>query len=386
MVDEPIQKPKRPLFSSGPCPKPVAWNIAELSKAIVGRSHRSKLGRQRLQSALSTTRELLQLPEDYLLAIVPGSDTGAFEMAMWSLLGQRGVDVLAFDSFGKDWMQDVINHLNLNDVKCYEAPYGELPDLTRVDSKRDVVFVWNGTTSGVRVPDGAWIADDRQGLTLCDATSAIFAMQLPWEKLDVITYSWQKVLGGEAAHGMLILSPRAVERIETYQPPWPIPKLFRLTKDKNLNNDVFEGATINTPSMLCVEDYLFSLRWARSVGGLSGLIQRTQANFALIQTWVEQSDDIDFLAKDPTLRSPTSVCLRITNQDFVTQAETTQRELCKKICHLLENEKVAYDINGYRNAPPGLRIWCGPTVEAEDIKNLLPWLGWAIKISVYEYL
>ena len=382
MTNKPIQKPTRPLFSSGPCPKPQSWNAAALSNAFVGRSHRSKLGHQRLKSALRKTREILQLPEDYLVAIVPGSDTGAFELSMWSLLGQRGVDVLAFDSFGKDWLKDITTYLKLSDVNCHEAEYGELPDLTKVDCNRDVVFVWNGTTAGVKIPNSDWINDDRDGLTLCDATSAIFAMELPWEKLDVITYSWQKVLGGEAAHGMLILSPRAVQRIETYQPTWPIPKLFRLTKDGSLNKNIFDGATINTPSMLCVEDYIFSLDWARSVGGLQGLIQRTQANFALIKTWVEETQGIEFLAKDPLLCSSTSICLRITSQDFINQTEDKQRKLCKKICNLLEDEKVAYDINGYRNAPPGLRIWCGPTVEAEDIKNLLPWLDWAIDLHI----
>ncbi len=379
MQAKPNKKPNRPLFSSGPCPKPITWTASELSNAIVGRSHRSKIGRQQLQHALSMTRELLQLPDDYLLALVPGSDTGAFELAMWSLLGQRGVDVLAFESFGKDWLQDIKYHLKLKDVNFYEAPYGELPNLLQVNPHRDVVFVWNGTTSGVRIPNGEWIADNRQGLTLCDATSAIFAMKLPWTKLDVITYSWQKVLGGEAAHGMLILSPRAVERLETYQPPWPIPKLFRLTTDKALKKDLFEGATINTPSMLCVEDYLFSLNWAQSAGGLSGLIERTQKNYELIQNWVQETNYIDFLAKDFISRSSTSVCLRITDQEFVKKTVDMQRELCKKLCQLLEDERVAYDINGYRNAPPGLRIWAGPTVEADDIKDLLPWLEWAIK-------
>ncbi len=272
----------------------------------------------------------------------------------------------------------------MKDVNFYEAPYGELPNLLQVDPHRDVVFVWNGTTSGVRIPNGEWIADNRQGLTLCDATSAIFAMKLPWTKLDVITYSWQKVLGGEAAHGMLILSPRAVERLETYQPPWPIPKLFRLTTDKALKKDLFEGATINTPSMLCVEDYLFSLNWAQSAGGLSGLIERTQKNYELIQNWVQETNYIDFLAKDFISRSSTSVCLRITDQEFVKKTVDMQRELCKKLCQLLEDERVAYDINGYRNAPPGLRIWAGPTVEADDIKDLLPWLEWAIK-SLIKY-
>lgn len=379
MQAKPIKKPNRPLFSSGPCPKPVTWTVAELSNAIVGRSHRSKIGRQRLQHALSMTREILQLPEDYLLALVPGSDTGAFELALWSLLGLRGVDVLAFDSFGKDWLQDIKYHLKLNDVNFYEAPYGELPNLSQVDTHRDVVFVWNGTTSGVKIPNGEWIANNRQGLTLCDATSAIFAMELPWTKLDVITYSWQKVLGSEAAHGMLILSPRAVQRLESYEPPRPIPKLFRLTKDKVLKKDLFEGATINTPSMLCVEDYLISLNWAQSVGGLLGLIQRTQANYALIQSWVQKTDYIDFLAKDPITCSTTSVCLRISDPEFVKKPVNIQRELCKKLCQLLEDERVAFDINGYRNAPPSLRIWAGPTVEADDIKDLLPWLDWAVK-------
>ena len=379
MQTKPIKKPNRPLFSSGPCPKPVSWTVAELSNAIVGRSHRSKIGQQRILHALSMTREILQLPDDYMLALVPGSDTGAFELALWSLLGQRGVDVLAFESFGKDWLQDIKSHLKLNDVHFYEAPYGELPNLSQIDPHRDVVFVWNGTTSGVKIPNAEWIADDRQGLTLCDATSAVFAMELPWTKLDVITYSWQKVLGGEAAHGMLILSPRAIQRLESYKPPWPIPKLFRLTIDGALKKDLFEGATINTPSMLCVEDYLYSLNWAQSVGGLSGLIERTQKNYELLQNWVQETDYIEFLAKDPISRSSTSVCLRITHQEIVKQSIDSQRELCKKLSQLLEAEQVAFDINGYRNAPPGLRIWAGPTVEAEDIKDLFPWLEWAIK-------
>ena len=379
MVDKPKQKPSRPHFSSGPCPKPNTWNVGVLSDAFVGRSHRSKQGCQRIQSALSLTRKLLQLPDDYLLAIVPGSDTGAFELAMWSLLGQRGVDVLAFDSFGKDWLTDITEFLKLDDVVRYEAAYGELPELTQLDGQRDIVFVWNGTTSGVKIPNGDWIADDREGLTICDATSAVFAMQLPWTKLDVITYSWQKVLGGEAAHGMLILSPRAVERLESYQPPWPIPKLFRITKDEKINLELFNGATINTPSMLCVEDYLYSLNWVQSEGGLQGLISRTQTNFDEIKNWVKDSDAVDFLAKELALCSPTSVCLRITHPYFVNQSDDMQRDLCKKLSQLLEDESVAYDINGYRNAPAGLRIWCGPTVEVDDIKALIPWLEWAIK-------
>ena len=379
MSVKPTNKPNRPLFSSGPCPKPSTWNAAVLSHAFLGRSHRSKPGRLRLQKALTLTRELLQLPDAYLLAIVPGSDTGAFELAMWSLLGQRGIDVIAFDSFGKDWLIDVTNHLKLKDVHCHESTYGELPELSRIDGERDTVFVWNGTTSGVKIPNAEWISDNRSGLTLCDATSAVFAMQLPWEKLDVITYSWQKVLGGEAAHGMLILSPRAVKRLESYQPPWPIPKLFRLTKGKKLINRVFDGATINTPSMLCVEDYLNSLNWAQSKGGVSGLIQRTQTNFDLVSDWVEKTEYIEFLATDSELRSPTAVCLKITASGFKNEPESSQRNLCKKICQLLEDEGVAFDINGYRTAPPGLRIWCGPTVEAEDVKALLPWLNWAIE-------
>ena len=381
-MDKPRQKTNRPFFSSGPCPKPSTWNVDELSKAFVGRSHRSKLGQQRIQSALSLTRELLKLPEDYLLAIVPGSDTGAFELAMWSLLGQRGVDVLVFDSFGKDWLTDVTQFLKLSDVVCHEAVYGELPELTEVDFRRDIVFVWNGTTSGVRIPNGDWITDDREGLTLCDATSAVFAMQLPWAKLDVITYSWQKVLGGEAAHGMLILSPRAIERLKSYQPTWPIPKLFRLTTDGKMNMDIFHGATLNTPSMLCVEDYLYSLKWAQSVGGLEGLISRTQTNFNIIHDWVKHTDTVEFLAKDTALCSTISVCLRITHPDFANQPEDIQRDLCKKLSQLLEDENVAYDINGYRKAPAGLRIWCGPTVEADDIRSLIPWIEWAIKIVI----
>jgi phosphoserine aminotransferase len=376
-LEKPGVRPRNPLFSSGPCTKRPGWKPEVLAQALVGRSHRGKEGKARLKYALDQTRSLLGLPPDYRIAIVPGSDTGAFEMAMWSLLGARGVDVLAWESFGHGWVTDVVKHLKLNNVRVVQADYGELPDLSQVDFERDVVFAWNGTTSGVRLPNADWIPHDRQGLTLVDATSAIFAQPIDWEKTDVVTYSWQKVLGGEAAHGMLILSPRAVDRLESYVPPWPLPKLFRMTKGGKLDRAIFEGETINTPSMLCVEDYLDCLRWAGTVGGLHGLTARADANASVIYEWIERTPWIANLAVDRATWSNTSVCLKIVDPDVMTLSDESQAAAAKDIAASLEREKVAYDIGSYRDAPPGLRIWTGSTVEADDLRALTPWLDWA---------
>ena len=364
----PTARPNNPNFSSGPCTKRPGWNPAALADAVVGRSHRSAPGKAKLAEVIDRSRSILGLPDDYRLGIVPASDTGAMEIAMWSMLGARGVDMLAWESFGAGWITDMTKQLKLEDVRHFEADYGLLPYLGQVDCDRDIVFTWNGTTSGVRVPNGDWIADDRAGLTLCDATSAVYAMELPWEKLDVVTWSWQKVLGGEAAHGMLALSPRAVERLESYAPPRPLPKLFRLTKGGALNEAIFKGATINTPSMLAVEDCLDSLRWAESVGGLSGLIARAEANLRAVENWVDRTDWIRFLPKDPSTWSCTSICLELPDDG---------PEVPARIARRLEEEGVAYDIDGYRDAPPSLRIWGGSTVETSDIEALLPWLDWA---------
>jgi phosphoserine aminotransferase len=344
---------------------------------VLGRSHRGKPGKARLKAAIDQTREVLQVPADYLIGIVPGSDTGAMEMAMWSLLGPRPVQLLAFESFGKDWVTDVVKQLKLADVQVLDAPYGALPDLSQVRPDADLVFTWNGTTSGVRVPNADFIAADRQGLAICDATSAAFAQDLDWAKLDVVTYSWQKALGGEAAHGVLILSPRAVERLESHSPAWPMPKLFRMTKGGKLNAEIFEGATINTPSMLCVEDYLDALRWAKDEGGLPALRGRADANFAAIAAWVDQRAWVDFLAEDPATRSNTSVCLKVVDPKIVALSPDAQADFAKKLAALLEKEGAAYDIGGYRDAPAGLRIWCGSTVETADVQALTPWLDWA---------
>ena len=376
-MSEPQRRPANPNFSSGPCAKRPGWSPAMLADAAVGRSHRSKIGKAKLSAVIDRSRSLLGLPDDYLLGVVPASDTGAIEMAMWSLLGARGVDMLAWESFGAAWVTDATKQLGLADCRVLEAPYGDLPDLGAVDPDRDVVFTWNGTTSGVRVPDGDWIADQRGGLTLCDATSAAFAMDLPWHKLDVATWSWQKVLGGEAAHGMLALSPRAVARLESYTPPRPLPKIFRLAKGGKVIAGVFRGETINTPSMLCVEDALDSLGWAEGIGGLPALIARSEANLAAIAGWVARTDWIDFLARDPAVRSSTSICLVIVDPWFRALPSDQQQAVPKRIAALLEQRDVAYDINGYRDAPPGLRIWGGGTVETADIEALLPWLDWA---------
>ena len=373
----PSARPHNPNFSSGPCAKRPGWHPGVLAGAFLGRSHRSAEGRARLREVIERSRSVLGIPADYRVGIVPASDTGAVEIALWSLLGARGVDMLAWESFGRHWVVDVMHQLRLEDVRLHEAPYGALPDLAAVDPGRDVVFAWNGTTSGVRVPDGAWLAPGRAGLAITDATSAAFAMDLPWPRLDAVTWSWQKALGGEAQHGMLALSPRAVARLESHVPPWPLPKLFRLTKGGRLNEAIFHGETINTPSMLCVEDALDGLCWAEAEGGLPGLIARAEANLATITAWVEATPWVEFLAADARTRSTTSVCLSVVDAGFSALGEAEQRTVCRRLAGLLADEGVAYDINGHRDAPPGLRIWTGATIERADIEALLPWLDWA---------
>jgi len=367
ITDKPATRPRNPCFSSGPCAKRPGWTLEGLANAALGRSHRSALGKAKLGEVIERSRALLGVPRDYRIGIVPASDTGAVELALWSLLGPRGVDVLAWESFGEAWAADISTQLRLDDVRLFEAPYGGLPDLSQASPDRDIVFAWNGTTSGVRVPDGKWIAADREGLTICDATSAAFAMALPWHKLDVTTWSWQKALGGEAQHGMIALSPRAVERLQTHRPKWPLPKIFRLIQDGRLNEGIFAGETINTPSMLAVEDHLDALKWAERLGGLPALIARSEANLAAIEAWVARTQWPAFLAADKPQRSCTSVCLKI-----VDPAVTP-----RKLAALLEAEKVAFDIDAYRHAPPGLRICAGATVETEDLRALFPWLDWA---------
>ena len=380
MLQKPARRPARPFFSSGPCAKIPGWSPEILKTAVTGRSHRSTLGKARLKQALSLTAEVLEVPRDYRVGIVPASDTGAVEMALWTLIGKRGVDMLAWESFGQGWVNDVQKQLKLKDVRAMVAPYGELPDLAKVDFDRDVVFAWNGTTAGVRVPNGEWIAEDRRGLTICDATYAVFAQDIDWAKLDVATYSWQKVLGGEAQHGMLILSPRAVERLESYIPPWPLPKLFRLTRNGKLMQDLFEGATINTPSMLCLEDYLDALAFVQSVGGVGGTIARSDANAQVIAGWVAHTSWVDFVARKPETRSNTSVCLKIVDADVMALPDSVRTDVPRRITALLDAEDVAKDIGAYRHAPPGLRIWAGATVERRDVEALLPWLDWAFAV------
>lgn len=375
-IERPATRPANPRFSSGPCAKPPTFELNKLAGAALGRSHRAAIGKDKLKAAIEGTRELLGIPADYRIGIVPASDTGAVEMALWSLLGERKVEMLAWESFGAGWVTDVVKQLKI-DAEVKTTDYGQIVDLASIDFNNDVVFTWNGTTSGVRVPNGDWIADDRAGLTICDATSAAFAMDLPWDKLDVTTFSWQKVLGGEAAHGMLILSPRAVERLESYTPAWPLPKIFRLTKGGKLIEGIFTGATINTPSMLAVEDYLFALDWARSVGGLQGLIARADANAQAILEFCDQNDWIDNLAEDPATRSNTSVCLKFTDPRIRDGAS-----FAKAVATRLEAENVALDIGAYRDAPAGLRIWCGGTVETSDIQAMLPWLKWAFEAEI----
>lgn len=377
-MSKPASKPNVAHFSSGPCAKRPGWTIEALKDAATGRSHRAKIGKAKLEEVITRTRALLGVPADYRIGIVPGSDTGAVEMAMWSLLGQRGVDMVAWESFGQDWITDVAKQLKLDDVRTHTADYGKLPDLSKVDTVgRDVVFTWNGTTSGVRVPNADWISPNRQGLTICDATSAVFAMDLPWDKLDVVTYSWQKVLGGEGAHGMIILSPKAVERLETYQPKWPLPKIFRLTSGGKISEGIFKGETINTPSMIAVEDALDGLKWSESVGGVKGLIKRSEANLKVIANWVKKTPWVDFLAEDAATVSCTSICLKISDPEFQALPKEAQDEAVKKITSALEKEGVAYDIGAYRSAPPGIRIWGGATVESKDLEILTQWLDWA---------
>jgi phosphoserine aminotransferase len=373
----PAVRPARPFFSSGPCAKRPGWTPEALKGALVGRSHRSKPGKAKLKDAIERTKKLLGLPADYRLGIVPASDTGAVEMALWSLLGPRPVDLFAWESFSEDWVTDTVKQLKLKDARVFKAAYGELPDLKQYDPSHDAVFVWNGTTSGVKVPNGDWIPATREGLTICDATSAAFAMDLPWDKLDVTTFSWQKVLGGEAAHGVLILSPRAVARLESYTPPWPLPKIFRMTKGGKIVDGIFEGETINTPSMVAVEDYLDALTWAEGLGGLKALIGRSNGNLAALEKWVAASNWAGFLATDSAIRSNTSVCIAVTDPAFTALGDEAKQDMIKTMCALLDKEGVALDIAGYRAAPPGLRIWCGATVDVGDLEALTPWLDWA---------
>lgn len=376
---KPTTKPARPFFSSGPCSKRPGWSLEALENALVGRSHRAKPAKARIQEVIEKSKSVLGIPEDYVCGIVPASDTGAVEMAMWSLLGARGVDMLAWESFGSGWVTDVLKQLELDKARKLLADYGQLPDFNAVDFNNDVVFTFNGTTSGVKVPNLDWIPDDRNGLSICDATSAVFAMEIDYHKLDVATWSWQKVMGGEAAHGMIVLSPRAVERLENYTPPWPLPKIFRMTKGGKLISGIFEGATINTVSMLCVEDALDGLKWAEKLGGLGALIQRSEANLKAIAEWVAQRDWIDFLAEDPATRSNTSICLKITADWYQSLPEHEQAAKAKQMVSLLEKEGVGYDFGSYRDAPSGIRIWGGATVETADIEALLPWLDWAFE-------
>ena len=374
---KPGVRPVTPHFSSGPCAKRPGWNLQALTDAALGRSHRAKIGKAKLKRAIDLTREVLEVPADYRIGIVPASDTGAVEMAMWSMLGARPVTMLTWESFGEGWVTDVEKQLKLKDVTVLKAPYGEIPDLKKVDFNTDVVFTWNGTTSGVRVPNGDWIAADRKGLTICDATSAAFAQKLDWDKLDVVTFSWQKALGGEAAHGMLILSPRAVERLETYKPAWPLPKIFRMTKGGKINEGIFVGETINTPSMLCVEDYLDTLQWAKSIGGLKALIARADANTKALADWAAKTPWVDFLAVSADIRSNTSVCLKVVDPAVTSLSSDAQAAFAKQLASLVEKEGAGLDIGHYRDAPPGLRIWCGATVEKADVEALTPWLDWA---------
>ncbi|MDE3015820.1 MAG: phosphoserine transaminase [Pseudomonadota bacterium] len=376
-MPKPISRPRNPCFSSGPCAKRPGWSTDLLRGAAVGLSHRGKRGKAKLAEVIDRSRKILGLPENYLLGIVPASDTGAVEMALWSLLGARGVDVLAWESFGAGWASDCKNQLKLKDLNVHKADYGKLPDLSKAHWNNDVVFTWNGTTSGVRVPNGDWIAADRQGLSICDATSAAFAMNLPWDKLDVVTWSWQKVLGGEAAHGMVALSPRAVERLLSYTPAWPLPKIFQMTKGGKLMEGIFRGETINTPSMLCVEDALDGLKWGEANGGLAGLIKRSEANLKAVEQWVAKSPWVAFLAEDAATRSSTSICLKIVDPWFTALAPEAQGETAKKIAAALEKENVAFDIGAYRDAPPGLRLWGGATVETADLNAIFPWIEWS---------
>jgi phosphoserine aminotransferase len=374
---KPAQRPTVPHFSSGPCAKRPGWNAQNLKDAALGRSHRAKVGKTKLKLAIELTREVLEVPADYRIGIVPASDTGAVEMALWSLLGARPVTTLAWESFGEGWVGDILKELKLKDVTELHAGYGEIPDLAKVDCDTDIVFTWNGTTSGVRVPNADWIRAERKGLTICDATSAAFAQPLDWPKLDVVTFSWQKALGGEAAHGMLVLSPRAVARLETYKPAWPLPKIFRMTKGGKLNAGIFEGETINTPSMLCVEDYLDALNWGKSIGGLKALMARADANTKVLADWKARTPWVDFLARDPAIRSNTSVCMKVIDPAITSLTPDLQADFCKKLVALVEKENAGFDFAHYRDAPAGLRIWCGATVDARDIALLTQWIDWA---------
>ena len=383
---KPAIRPARPQFSSGPTVKRPGWSLSNLQAAPLGRSHRSKVGKGRLKEAIDRTREVLQVPEDFLIGVVPASDTGAVEMAMWSMLGPLPVQVAAWESFSKDWVVDVVDQLKLPGAEALVAPFGKLPDLSKVRPDADLVFAWNGTTSGVRVPNADFISKDRTGIVICDATSAAFAQALDWDKLDVVTFSWQKVLGGEAAHGMLILSPRAVARLESHTPTWPVPKLFRMVSKGKVNRDIFEGSTINTPSMLCTEDYLDALKWVSSIGGLQAMYQRADDNTAVLTHWAEKTPWVDFLAEDPATRSNTSVCLKIVDARVAALPAADQAAFAKKLADLLEKEGVALDAGAYRDAPPGLRIWCGGAVEASDVEALTPWLDWAFATVADELL
>ena len=379
-MSKPTVKPKSPYFSSGPCKKRPGWNVTKFDTDTLGRSHRAKPAKEKLLQVIEHSKKILNLPENYHVGILAGSDTGAVEAAMWNLLGENGVEVLAWESFGLDWAKTITDQLKIKDANVHKADYGLLPDLSKIDFNKDVLFNWNGTTSGVRVPDANWIPEDRKGLVICDATSAVFAMDMDFAKLDVITWSWQKVLGGEGAHGMIALSPKAVERLESYQPTWPLPKIYRLTSKGKLAADIFKGATINTPSMFCVEDALDALSWVESIGGLQGAIDRSSRNLDVVKSWVEQSNWVDFLCQDHANLSSTSICLKVKDPNFLKLSVEDQQGKIKEINKMLENEQVAYDINSYRTAPPGFRIWGGSTVESSDIENLLPWLDWAYTV------
>jgi phosphoserine aminotransferase len=381
---KPATKPKNPRFSSGPTTKRPGWSLDALKGACVGRSHRSKDGKAKLKEVIDLSRETLKIPPDYKIAIVAASDTGAVEMAMWSLLGARPVDVFAWEAFGKDWVTDTVQELKVPNVRSFVPKYGELPDVTQANPAHDIVFTWNGTASGVRVPNADWISDSREGLTICDATSAVYAMPLPWNKLDVVTYSWQKVLGGEAQHGMLVMSPRALARLASHTPTWPIPKIYRMTKKGKVNDAIFEGEVINTPSMLCVEDAIDALQWVKNLGGAEAMIARTNANYKVLADWIERTPWIDFLAQNPATRSTTSICMVFSDPEFLRLNEESRTAFAKRVNSLLEKEGAALDAGSYRDAPPGLRIWAGGTVQAEDVEALLPWIEWAFETAKSE--
>jgi len=380
LIKRPKDKPNNPCFSSGPCAKRPGWNINNLKGVLSGRSHRSKPCLEKLQAVIKKSKSILKMPDDYILGIVPASDTGAIEMAMWSMLGARGVDALGWEVFGKIWIKDITEQLKLHDIRKFEAEFGSIVNLSEVDTDRDVIFTWNGTTSGVKVPNGDWIKSNRKGLTICDATSAVFAMDIPWEKLDVITWSWQKALGGEAAHGMIALSPRAVERIESYKPAWPIPKIFQLAKGGKLIKGIFEGKTINTPSMLAIEDCLDALNWAEDIGGLSSLIKRSEDNLKAVENWIEKTPWAEFLADRKDIRSNTSICFKITEPWFAVKDNDAQFKIIKETEKLLGDENIAFEIANHRNAPASYRLWCGSTIETADVESVLEWIDWAYQI------